>query len=87
MYRTNALTKAGIFYQLHLTTLLGGAKLQRNFHRISLNWSSATLKRGAFHAKNKKYVVRIVCGLVCGLFATPDLCRNWSQQTTYRKQS
>ena len=40
-----------------------------------------------FQAKNKKYVVRIVCRLVCGLFATPDLCRNWSQQTKYHKQS
>ena len=80
MHRTNALTKAGIFYQLHLTTLLGGAKLQCNFHRISLNWSSAKFEARlqcimpparrlnktdslpAFQAKNKKYVVRIVCG-------------------------
>ena len=37
--KSNALTKAGLFYQLHLTTLLGGAKLRRNFHRISLNWA------------------------------------------------
>ena len=37
--KSNALTKAGIFYQLHLTTLLGGAKCRRNFQRISLNWS------------------------------------------------
>ena len=37
--KSNALTKAGLFYQLHLTTLLGGAKPRRNFHRISLNWA------------------------------------------------
>ena len=62
-WKSNALTKAGLFYQLHLTTLLGGAKLRRNFHRISLNW--AQLFKGPSALKPGLNLTRVQFSFLC----------------------
>ena len=61
MHRTNALTKAGIFYQQHLTTLLEGAKRRRNFNRISLNWAQLFEGRSALNLALNLTQVSLSC--------------------------